>query len=461
MDIRNCFRLMKEWFFLFCVAVVLLCVWTQVSCAVTVQPRIEWTGQVGTSSAEQSSDVVADNLGGAYVVGYTSGDLSGVNEGFDDAFIGKFDPWGNPVWTRQFGTDARERAAAVSVDGFNNIYVAGYTSGDLGGLNQGVSDAFLRKYDSDGNVLWTRQFGGQFPDIARGVSADAEGNVYVTGEMYSGSRAITADAVLWKYDAGGNLQWTRTMASSAWDVGFAVSTDTFGNVYVSGCTAGNLGGTNYGMNDAFVSKFDSTGNLHWIRQLGTTANDGSQGISTDSLGNVYISGGTSACLGDSHAGDTDAFVSKYDATGDLLWTRQLGTNKFDSSFAVSTDVLGNVYISGETQGILVPGSPGGNDAFASKYDTEGNLLWTGQWGTTLSDQSRGISVDNLGNIFISGYTSGCLGDSHAGGFDAFVAKINEIPEPSSLILLSTGSIGLFFCIRRRKLQAIISKTREM
>ena len=119
-----------------------------------------------------------------------------------------------------------------------------------------------------------------------------------------------------------------------------MSADGLGNVYISGYTYGSLGGPNAGGHDAFVSKYDAAGTLQWSRQLGTMSGDDSHGVSADGLGNVYISGYTGGSLGGPNAGSYDAFVSKYDAAGSLQWTRQLGTTSDDYSFGVSADGLG-------------------------------------------------------------------------------------------------------------------------
>jgi len=162
----------------------------------------------------------------------------------------------------------------------------------------------------------------------------------------------------------------------------------------------------------------TTHSIEWTRQLGTSGNDQSLGVSADSLGNVYISGPTTGNLGGTSAGDFDAFVSKYDASGTLLWTEQLGTSSFDLSFGVSADSLGNVYISGWTGGDLGGTNAGDFDAFVSKYDASGTLLWTEQLGTSSNDRSNGVSADSLGNVYISGWTRGDLGGTNAGGSDA-------------------------------------------
>jgi len=119
----------------------------------------------------------------------------------------------------------------------------------------------------------------------------------------------------------------------------------------------------------------------------------------------------------------------------LEWIRQLGTHHGDTSFGVSADSLGNVYITGSTLGDLGGTNAGEftDDVFISKYDDRGTLAWTRQFGTSKNEISWGVSADGLGNVYITGSTGGDLGGTSAGGTDAFVAKFNSanVPEPSS------------------------------
>jgi hypothetical protein len=165
--------------------------------------------------------------------------------------------------------------------------------------------------------------------------------------------------------------------------------------------------------------------FQWTRQLGTSSDDWSNGVSTDGLGNVYISGTTYGSLEGTNVGGTDAFISKYDANGMLQWTRQLGTSSDEGSDDVSADGLGNVYISCGTQGNLEGTNAGNYDAFLSKYDASGMFQWTRQLGTSSDDGSNGVSADGLGNVYISGITEGSLEGTNAGGWDVFVAKYSD------------------------------------
>jgi hypothetical protein len=117
------------------------------------------------------------------------------------------------------------------------------------------------------------------------------------------------------------------------------------------------------------------------------------------------------------------------------------------SYGVSADGLGNVYISGVTHGALGGPNAGNADAFVSKYDAAGALLWTRQFGTSDDDVSICVSADGLGNVYASGSTTGALGGPYAGGYDAFVTKI-AVPEPVAATLLVIVSLPMA-AMRRR------------
>ncbi len=393
----------------------------------------EWTRQLGTSTYDWDSGVSADDLGYVYISGTTNGDLGGTNVGASDAFVSKYDTAGNFQWTRQLGSIDREYGSGVSADGLGHVYVSGTTYGDLG-TNVGETDAFVSKYDAAGNLQWTRQFGSSQEDESAGVSADGLGNVYTAGNTkgsLGGANAGDRDVFVRKYGVTGNVLWTRQFGTSWNEWTSDVSADRLGNVYVSGFSGGNLGGTyeDYPYYDAFVRKYNSGGNVQWTRQLGTSSvNDWNYGVSADGLGNVYISGQTNSSLGGMNQGAEDAYVSKYNAAGDLQWTRQLGTSSTDGSYSVSADGLGSVYVSGLTMGDLGGTNMGADDAFVSKYDAAGNLQWTRQMGTSSGDGSYGVTADVLGNVYISGTTSGSLGGPNAGSADAFLAKFRDVAD---------------------------------
>ena len=402
---------------------------------------VDWIRHFGSSVKDFCSSVSADRLGGVYVSGYTEGNLGGINAGGADAFVSKYDASGAFEWTAQLGSSGTEQSAGVSTDGLGNVYISGTTTGILGASSFGSYDAFLSKYNSSGTLLWTRQLGTSTSDVSNGVSADGLGNVYISGQTYGklgDAHAGGNDAFLSKYNDSGTLLWTRQLGSSNyWEGSNAVSVDGLGNVYISGHTEGSLGGTaNAGGMDVFLSKYSDSGMLQWTRQMGSSADDVSYGVSADRLGNVYVTGQTFGDLGGANAGSSDVFLAKCDDSGTLQWTRHLGTNSYDVSLGVSVDNLGNAFISGWTGGVLGESSAGYQDAFVSKYDASGTLQWTEQLGCSSTDRSHGVSVDGLGHVYFAGFTHGDFGGRPVGNSDVFVGRITDVPEPGVLAMVA-------------------------
>jgi hypothetical protein len=388
--------------------------------------EILWIRQFGTLQWDHATDVAVDQTGNVYVVGSTYGVLPDQTKvGARDAFVRKYNSSGNELWTRQFGAtwDGGCLALAVAVDTAGNVYVAGTVIGALPEqTSAGNWDAFLRKYDAAGNAVWTRQFGTDSSDSANDVAVDGVGNVYVIGQ--SGQ-----EAYIRKYDSAGNELWTRQFTTAAgWAEAYGVAVDQAGNVYVIGRPSGseplNFGG--------FIRKYDSAGNELWTREFGTAAGAEIYSVATDEAGNLYIAGYTPQALpGQTSMGELDAFVGKFNSAGDELWVRQFGTGYCDYAWGVVVDTISNIYVAGSTYGTL-PGQTGAGipgydlDIYVRKYDGAGNEIWTRQFGSTENDDARGIAVDNAGNVYICGWTTGALPEQSNNGWgDAFVAKISQ------------------------------------
>jgi hypothetical protein len=253
--------------------------------------------------------------------------------------------WGGEIeLTRQFGgvEPASDTVKAVDADG--NVYVAGCTSGTFPGqTSAGHRDVFVRKYDSSGDELWTRQFGSASIDEASGISADATG-VYAAGFTFGTlpgqTSAGAADVFVRKYDHSGAELWTRQFGTTSTDCAYGISANATG-LFVAGCTDGTLPGqTIAGSADVFVRKYAHSGAELWTRQFGSASIEEARGISVDATG-VYVVGETSGTLpGQTIAGSADVFVRKYAHSGAELWTRQFGSIDFERSYAISADATG-------------------------------------------------------------------------------------------------------------------------
>ena len=168
--------------------------------------------------------------------------------------------------------------------------------------------------------------------------------------------------------------WTRQLGTSSYEWGYGVTTDSSDNLYVTGYTGGGLdGNTNLGKEDIILVKYNSSGTKQWTRQLGTTGNDYGQGVTTDTSDNIYVTGFTNGDLdGNTSSGYYDIFLVKYNSSGTKQWTKQLGTSSYDYGNDVTTDSSGNVYVTGWTNGGLDGNTSSGDyDIFLVKYDPSG------------------------------------------------------------------------------------------
>lgn len=409
--------------------------------------EFQWVRQFGTTGTDQARGVWIDSSG-IYVVGFVDGALPGQSSsGGTDAFLRKYDSNGNELWTRQFGTAGFDGAARVSADA-SGVYVVGRTDGALPGQSYaGAADAFVRKYDSDGNELWTRQFGTSSNDVANSVSLDGSGVLvggWTGGALPGQISAGNADAFIRKYDANGNELWTLQFGTPGIDqiTEGGLFADGTG-VYVAGETTGALPGQiNAGGGDVFVRKYNELGKEQWTRQFGGTDFDLVRGIVVDAR-SIYVGGFTLGALpGQSSAGSRDAFVRKYDLDGNEQWTRQFGTASLDQAHAVSAQA-GGVYLFGKTDGAF-PGqiSAGSTDAFVRKYDVNGNEVWTRQFGSAGFDQAWGGSVGAPAVYFV-GETQGTLmGQTSAGAVDAFLVALVVVTPVELLQQLAADVVAL-------------------
>jgi hypothetical protein len=391
---------------------------------------LEWVRQFSWDNTDPTGVAVTSN--GIYIAGYTFGSLPGFTNpgpGYPDVFIAKIDLSGSVVWTRQFGSPYTDKALGVAADG-TGVYLAG-----VAGVLPGQTDygAFVRKYDFDGNELWTRVFRTSGLTTATAISVGPSG-VYVAGWTQGAFPGQTwlgdDDAFVRKYDVNGSEIWTREFGSSSLDDAEGISVSSSG-VYVVGVTAGALPGqTSSGLNDIFVHQYYSNGTEGWTRQFGTNNYDAGYGVAATSS-DVYVVGVVNGALpGQVSSGNDDAFVRKYDIKGQEIWTRQFGAGSSGSA-GVFSDNSG-VYVTGSVSGAL----PGQNqtglyDAFVRKYDPSGTEIWTHQFGASAPNIIQGainsaaaISGDSTG-VYVTGTTDGAfIGQNVNGFFQPFIAKFS-------------------------------------
>jgi len=311
----------------------------------------------------------------------------------------------NQGWERTWGGNNDENCLAMALDSSNNIYLVGSTTS----FTVGSNDICLVKYDNLGGQQWYHTWGGSSIDIGHAIALDASNNIYLAGSTTSFG-AGSYDMCLVKYDNTGEQQWYRTWGGIAVDDCRAIALDSFNNIYLAGYTA-SFGAGGY---DMCLVKYDNSGVEQWYHTWGGSANDYCYAIALDALNNVYIAGST-ASFG---AGQEDMCIVKYDNLGVEQWYRTWGGSSFECYYAITLDTTNNIYLAGDTFSF----GTGSWDMCIVKYDNSGTQQWYRTWGFISSDYCRGIVLDSLQNIYISGF----IDHFGAGSYDMCLVKCTSL-----------------------------------
>jgi hypothetical protein len=313
------------------------------------------------------------------------------------------------LWIRQFGTNAPEELWASAPDGSGGVYACGNAYGSFGGPQIGRYDPWLARFDDSGNQLWIRQFGTNSHESAHAAAPDGSGGIYLGGWTFGslgGPNAGGQDAWIAHYDSAGNQLWVRQLGTGGIDRLITAAPDGMGGVYAGGDTGGSLAGSQAGGGDAWLARYDAAGNQLWIRQVGTVLWDAVFASANDGTGGVFVAG-------------PGAWLARFDGSGNQLWSQYL-----DGGFpqAAAPDGLGGVYLGGFTWDSLGGPNAGGTDAWLARYDGAGKNLWIKQLGTSKHDFAGGAALDSSGGVYMCGSTDGSLAGPTAGGTDAWLAR---------------------------------------
>ncbi len=409
----------------------------------------DWTEQIGSTSSDYGYDVALDSEGNIFVTGYVNGDLpiGGGSYGGADYFILKYNSSGSLIWGKQIGSAATDIGNGIALDSSGNIYVTGYTSGDLGGTgNAGGNDIFVAKFNSFGTNLWTVQHGTSGSDEGQDIALDSSGNIYVTGStagnLDGNTTAGSIDIFIMKLDNDGNWQWTKQPGTSLTDNGYGITVDSSGNVYVTGSAGGELDGEPYiDKGDAFITKYNSSGVRQWTKVFGTAEGDLGYSI-------AMMPGNASVCMtGIFNAaswGDGDLGIYTCDADGTAV-TEFAYLDEASTTWGIdiAVDDYSNIYVTGFTA-VSLDGNPyyGYLDILAVKYNPSGQRLWSRINGTVDGEVGYGIGVDEFGNVYVAGFAQTALnGNPSYGGDDIVLLKYGADYNISGTVTDGTNPIS--------------------
>lgn len=421
-------------------------------------------GPTGGSNQTFIRAIASDNEGNAYVTGETNSPNFVITPGAfqttfgggsTDAFITKFPPNGRPyVYSTFIGGVSIDTGKGLAVDAEGNVIVTGITYSSnfpltLGALNLAGSNrnVFILKLNAAGNeLIYSALIGGTSDSDANGIAIDDAGNAYVTGTTSAANfpttpgalrtvkNAASTDSFVLKLNSTGSaLVYSTFLGGSGVNTAQAITVSDTGNAYVTGSTQstnfpttpGAFATTSAGTLTGFVSQLTQNGsNLVYSTYLGGSGADQCNAIALDWDRNAYVTGSTSStnfpttsfAFSQTYSGgSTDAFVTKINPTGTgLFYSTYLGGSLTDAGNSIAVDGTFTAYVAGTTNSTNFPTIPGAvqtrligsNDMFFTMVSITGtDLLYSTYIGGSGSDNSTGISVNDLGQVFIGGYTS--------------------------------------------------------
>lgn len=300
---------------------------------------------------------------------------------------------------------------------------------------------------------WIRQFGTSKNDYAYGVAVNGS-TLLVSGSTdgdLGGKNAGDRDSFIVQLTTQGAGPTLRQFGQAGVDVAGDVVTDRQGNYYVSGIevltqTNPLFGSLPFPNPNGYVAKFSADGTQLWREPINTgisnisgatgatiSAADAASRIAIDSQGNVYVTGlrgGFPQNPSFDFGQPSEAFVAKYDSSGRQEWIVDLDELSSSSGGTdITVDDQGNIYVSGITNATLttdVANPLTNGDAFVAKLDSTGGRFWTQTIDAPGSNLAAGVAVDRSGNVYITGDTIGDLpGQTSIGGSDAFLAKYSS------------------------------------
>jgi hypothetical protein len=334
-----------------------------------------WIKQFGTSEDDRISSITIDSKGNLYIIGNTKGSLNKKNFGNDDIMVIRFDTAGIIKWQKQYGTDSSDIGNSIVADNEGSIYISATTKGLMGKTLYGKKDCILLKLDDKGNTIWTNQFGTIQDDECIGIKGDNASNIYVCGFTWGDLAAKNKghmDAFIGKFTDRGEQIKIFQFGTEAFDAlsNMAIDKDKF--IYASGSTGGDLGGKQQGGGDSFLSKINENLEILWTRQFGTNKWDGINGIALNEKisEDIVVSG----CQ---NWPSCQAFVRMYKKDGSLLWTNNYianGKNGGTCGKSVCIDNKGNIYHTGNTGGTLFKSveNSKGHDMYLIKLSLDKN-----------------------------------------------------------------------------------------
>ena len=428
-------------------------------------PTIKWQTCLGGNVDDGAQSLIQTTDGGFAIAGWTNSSYDDQvvgHHGGEDGWVTKLDASGALQWQVCVGGSGTDLLNTIIQTSDGGYAVAGATASSSLPRYHSGGDAYVVKLDNIGNVQWQNCYGGSEPDEANSIIQTSDGGFVMAGYSESNNGDLTGnhgdeDAWVVKLNSAGTIVWQKNYGGSYYDVANSiVQTSDGGYVAMAGSTNSNdddiNSGENHGTpgtNDEWVVKLDNTGGIEWQKCLGGTRDDYATSIIQIKGGGYAVAGYTdsddSDVSGNHGHGNDDYWVVKLDDVGNLLWQKCLGGSDIDDAYSIIQTNDSGYAVAGFSSSYdqEVSGDYGQFDFWVVKLNDTGAIQWQKHLGGTSYDQATSLIQTSDGNYVIAGVTSSndsdIKGNNH-GGEDMWVVEL-EPPPPQPIISYITPDAG--------------------
>ncbi len=480
------------------------------SIGVNAQPNaLEWAFSTGSNGYEYGNSLSVDPAGDVLVTGNFSGTTdfdpsTGISNlisyGPEDIFFAKYTADGDLIWAQAIACTSFAKAHDITTDNLGNVYVTGYFSiaadfdpqpGNPFTDAHGQYDTFFAKYDPTGALVFVKTISSTSNVYARRIRVDGNYNIILAGEFrdttdfdpdtsaFMIESAGNIDLFLARYDSSGNYLWVRRAGGQAAETATSLDVDTSGNIYFAGHFFGTFDFdpgpgvsllSTTGASDIYFSSYTSSGNLLWVKQIGSPGFDQVQDLKLDVTKKVLIAGLCSPftdfdpAIGVAYRdsmGFLDIFTAKYSNQGNFVFAKTYGSSGIDEAYGITSDADENIYVTGVIAdttdfnpdlGTNIIATAGMDDAFVTSFNTFGLHRWAFTIAGPHNDKGIAIQATAAGDIYVTGGFSDTADfepDStlysltSVANTDMFLARFSRCSNDSILVHITSCDSALY------------------
>ncbi|MGC8829316.1 MAG: immunoglobulin domain-containing protein [Verrucomicrobiia bacterium] len=438
---------------------------------IELHPDFLWARRAGGIQQDSANALAIDKNGNIVVVCGFNGsiDASGVNAqsaGNSDILILKYSPNGDLIWLKQAGGPGNDLPTSVAIGDDNSIYVGGFYEGSASfgttnisqsdsssGIMQTGTDIFVAKYNSNGELIWVKSFGGAGNDSVTSMVVDRKGYLIFAGN-YEGvitldSQTIPSvggrDIFIAKCSPNGELIWVKYAGGFEDDKVNSIAVDDDGNIFITGAYSrgtrfGNTTLDSLSTPDMFLAKYNSSGELVWVKSFAGAGIQEGKAIAIDPTGqSLYVAGIFGQIEGEpgnivfgqiilTSSNKIDLFIARFDSSGNPLMAKGFNYDDFDIATSIAVNPRNNILLNG----------------FISDEINKGIILLLDQYGGKINEfildnteVSAGMFTPENNYCVVGSFVGttefGTNELTSAGGQDAFVGKISSYSSGPPLI----------------------------